>query len=409
MLTLSLLKPHTGQQQVLDARKRFNVLCMGRRFGKTTLKDVLIAEKALYGKPVAYHAPTYKMLDHAWESTKQCFSPIIATKDETLHEIRLKTGGVIDFWSAENPDASRGRPYARVIMDEVASIPSDRMKYLYRQVIRPGLADYIGDFYALSTPNGRAHYFYEMFGWGGTKDGWAAFQMPTSTNPYILASEIADAKAELDPISFEQEFLAQFVDFTSRPFAYAFEASRHAVECQDNPQLPLWLSFDFNVDPMTCIVGQHQLGDFVHIFDEMRLKDSNIVEMCDRIKAKYPNRVYIATGDATGQGRSGHTRENLSYWQLIKRHLYLNTSQMLVPSVNPHVDNTRVTLNSLLHNHPNFKINPATCPYLVQDLKYVEVDQAGNIDKSANKYRSHLLDCLRYYCYTNLNKFVKLF
>jgi len=39
MPTLTLPKPHAGQQQVIDGSKRFNVLCCGRRWGKTELGD----------------------------------------------------------------------------------------------------------------------------------------------------------------------------------------------------------------------------------------------------------------------------------------------------------------------------------------------------------------------------------
>jgi hypothetical protein len=37
MPTLTLPKPHLAQQQVIDGSKRFNVVCCGRRWGKTEL------------------------------------------------------------------------------------------------------------------------------------------------------------------------------------------------------------------------------------------------------------------------------------------------------------------------------------------------------------------------------------
>lgn len=43
------------------------------------------------------------------------------------------------------------------------------------------------------------------------RPGWRSWRMPTSTNPYILASEIEDARLDLSDPVFRQEFLAEFV------------------------------------------------------------------------------------------------------------------------------------------------------------------------------------------------------
>ena len=65
-LTLTLPEPHTGQQAVIDGARRFNVLVCGRRFGKTTLGlDRCVAPEVL-SYPVAWFAPSYKMLLEVW-------------------------------------------------------------------------------------------------------------------------------------------------------------------------------------------------------------------------------------------------------------------------------------------------------------------------------------------------------
>jgi hypothetical protein len=50
MPTLTLPKPHPAQQQVIDRSKRFNVLCCGRRWGKTELGMDRLIHPALAGK-----------------------------------------------------------------------------------------------------------------------------------------------------------------------------------------------------------------------------------------------------------------------------------------------------------------------------------------------------------------------
>jgi hypothetical protein len=66
MPTLTLPKPHPGQQTVIDGAKRFNIVCCGRRFGKTELGMDRLIQPALQGKPVAWFAPNYKLAAPVW-------------------------------------------------------------------------------------------------------------------------------------------------------------------------------------------------------------------------------------------------------------------------------------------------------------------------------------------------------
>jgi predicted phage terminase large subunit-like protein len=70
--------------------------------------------------------------------------------------------------------------------------------------------EYRGSAWFLSTPKGD-NYFKALWERGITDpDHWAAWHMPTATNPYIDATEIEDAKNLLPEVQFRQEFLADF-------------------------------------------------------------------------------------------------------------------------------------------------------------------------------------------------------
>jgi hypothetical protein len=60
---ITLNEPHEAQEQILNEAQRFNVLCCGRRFGKSALAVNLLCEPAIDGMPVGYFTPTYKLLD----------------------------------------------------------------------------------------------------------------------------------------------------------------------------------------------------------------------------------------------------------------------------------------------------------------------------------------------------------
>ncbi|HQC73191.1 MAG TPA: phage terminase large subunit [Candidatus Competibacteraceae bacterium] len=161
-------------------------------------------------QPVAWFAPQYKLLDEAWRETRRRLFRNIVRADSQQHRLELKGGGAIDFWTLDNPDAGRGRKYALVIIDEAAM--ARNLEEAWAAGIRPTLADFQGSAWFLSTPKG-GNYFKTLFDRAADDPDWARWQMPTSSNPYIRASEIEAMRLELPNLIYQQEVLAQFVDF----------------------------------------------------------------------------------------------------------------------------------------------------------------------------------------------------
>ena len=216
-----LNQPHEAQQQILSEAKRFNVLCCGRRFGKSALAINLICETAIDGHPVGYFAPTYKLLAGTYKECLATLEPIIKRKNENQF-IELITGGVIDFWSLENELAGRSRKYKRSIIDEGAF---DRNLFVHwTESIRATLSDLKGDAWFLSTPKGKND-FHKLYMRGVSgEDNWMSWQMSTYRNPYIDPLEVDDAKHDLPALAFSQEYMAEFNDNVANPFGTAFIA-----------------------------------------------------------------------------------------------------------------------------------------------------------------------------------------
>lgn len=210
-LTLVLPKLHTAQRQIVASEKRFNVLSAGRRIGKTTLGQDRCIGPLLEGKPVGWFSPTYKMLSDVWRSLSSTLQPVTKRTNATEKQIELITGGVLDMWSLDNPDAARGRKYARVVIDEAAMIPL--LQDAWQAVIRPTLTDLSGDGWFLSTPKGM-NFFRQCYDWGQDpeRSEWKSWQMPTSVNPFIAPEEIEAARQELPERVFQQEYLAEFLE-----------------------------------------------------------------------------------------------------------------------------------------------------------------------------------------------------
>lgn len=207
---IRLPAPHPGQRALLRGERRFNVACMGRRFGKSAFGvNRLIKYGYCPNQPVAWFAPTYKLLDEAWRETRRRLWGNIARPDAQQHRLELKGGGSIDFWTLDSPDAGRGRKYALVVIDEAAM--ARNLEEAWTAAIRPTLADLRGQAWFLSTPKGE-NYFKTLFDRAAGDPDWARWQMPTSCNPYIRPEEIEAMRRELPRLIYQQEVLAQFVD-----------------------------------------------------------------------------------------------------------------------------------------------------------------------------------------------------
>ncbi len=396
---------HPAQKQVLKEAKRFNVLCNGRRWGKTLLAKELTIRAGIEGLCVGYFAPTYKDLSDVWNSIKYILYDVTKRKNEQFNQIELFSGGIIDFWSMDEPNSGRGRRYARVILDEFEKAP--KAKQAWEQTIRPTLTDDKGDAWILSTPKGINTYFKELFDNKNKYDNWMSWQMPTSANPFIDEDEIKQAESQLDPIIFRQEYLAAFTTTANKPFLYCFDDQKHisttAIYKQNET---VYLSFDFNVDPCTCVLWQEG-WKWIHYIDEVFLNNSNIYEVCAMIKSKYPHSHFRVTGDTTGRSRHHTQKGNMNSYMIIKQELRLKSMQFVLPGANPPISETRTLCNAMLANHPQIFFHPENCKNLINDCRFTQVDDNGTIDTTQDKHTGHLLDGFRYSLYNFHRSFIK--
>src|SRR5215470_14159846 len=223
-IKLLLPAPHQAQSRVIREAKRFNVVCCGRRWGKTVLGMDRLIHPALAGKPVAWFAPNYRLLSDVWRELQAILQPISARINQQERRLELHGGGVIEMWSLDTPDAARGRAYAVVVIDEAAMVAN--LEQAWQQSIRPTLTDMLGQAWFLSTPKGM-NYFKALFDHGQDpqRQDWASWQMPTSENPHLDAAEIEAARLDLTEAAFNQEYLALFVNWEGSVFRRVGEAA----------------------------------------------------------------------------------------------------------------------------------------------------------------------------------------
>jgi hypothetical protein len=226
-----------------------------------------------------------------------------------------------------------------------------------------------------------------------TKDQWQGWDM--------MADRYKRQFIQGDWTNFESE---------DNLWCFAFDRDKHVSKTTIEPTKAheLYLSFDFNRNPITCTVIQHYDG-CIRVIECIKLRNSNIYELCVYILSKYPNFLYIITGDATGKGSTALVQDNLNYYRVIAQKLNLTDGQIKVPSVNPRIEDNQVLVNSVMQHYP-VQISATGCDGLIFDLENVRLNADGKIDKANRQdetQQADALDTWRYYLNTFFGWFLK--
>jgi hypothetical protein len=303
-----VIRLHAAQRRIYQERRRYNVVACGRRFGKTILGEYLLKEKL--DQPQAWYSPTYKDMLEVWRDVLRLFAADIVRKSTQERRIELRQGGVIEFWSLENPDAGRGRKYARVIVDEAGLIAA--LLAIWNNTIRATLMDMAGDAWFLGTPKGRNGFWrLHQLGSDPHAEDWASWQMPTSANPFIDPAEVAAARETMAEDAFRQEILAVFLEDGAGVFRHVLEAA--TAVAIDKPlagrQYVAGVDVAALVDYTVVAVMDAKTKELVHL-DRFNRVDYNVLE--ERLAALYARfdmAALVVESNSIGQPVIDHLRQ----------------------------------------------------------------------------------------------------
>jgi hypothetical protein len=238
---LSLGTLHSGQAAAYWALKssRFKALRCGRRFGKTDFAKIWISQALAQGGECAWFAPQHMTWAEVYSELADTLRPILDTSSKGSAVMRMKTGGRLDFWTMENVIAGRGRRYRRVVLDEAAFAKDGDNKVdgsameIWEKSIKPTLYDYGGEALVCSNSAGKNldNFFYNIC--TDPQYGFREYHATTMDNPMLpklLVGEtlkaweerrqkfIDDLIKDNDPLVYQQEYLAEFVDWAGVAF-----------------------------------------------------------------------------------------------------------------------------------------------------------------------------------------------
>lgn len=420
---------HTKQDELVEAffSKKYDTLIYGgaRGGGKTMLFCILLILLCkFYPRSrwivIRESTPSLKrtILETFWSV---CPTNFLKKFNQTSLKAQFKNGSFIEFMSEDferDPNLNRFRSLEAngVFFEQVEEINEKTFNEAYIISGRWKRPNPMPPRMVMASCNPADNWVKTRF-WEPYRDGLL------SENIFYLRATIADnpvlfndkdymkAFDNLDPLTRRLYLEGDWDAFVNtKAFLYSFSKDRHVspfISPFDN--VPIILSFDFNVEPFTCLIGQRD-AELLWIYEEIQIDHSQgddlIITMCREIKKKYPSSWYIVTGDASGRQRT-LTSQNSAY-DLIQRALRLTDQQMQVRRQNISLKDSRVLCNSVLSHFP-LKIHPR-CKTLVSECKSAQFVN-GKLIKNRTEKKLDSLDAMRYmidYALEDFLEFLKL-
>jgi hypothetical protein len=182
---------------------------IGRRGGKTELALNEIIKKSIQSPNLYWYLGPYRqqVKTIAWTRLKYLLKndPAWVFNEVELSAYHPSIDTRIELKGTDNEESLRGRGLGGVVFDESATIKPS----VWKEVVRPMLADVKGWAIFIGTPKGR-NWFYDLFVQNDPE--WQSWHYPTSVNAYIAKDEIERAKKDMPERLFKQEFQAEFLD-----------------------------------------------------------------------------------------------------------------------------------------------------------------------------------------------------
>ena len=328
--------------------------------------------------------------------------------------LKFKNGSEILFRHLQEPNKLKSLNLAFVELEEMSDTPESTFKMLIsrlRQTIKPEWKKN-GFKYRLfghTNPESSKGWIYKYFV-GEKPDNYRLIQAPTTQNKFLEPDYVESMKELYDEEYYRINVLGEFGDYTSGLIVKNF-SNENIKELHYRPDLPLHLTFDFNVDPMSCILA-HVAGGKVFYFDEFILENTTTQGTMDEVLKKYPAHKtdIIINGDASGDNRS--TQSEVSNYVIIrnalKRHYPNNKIKFDLRPYNPPIKNRIASFNAMIRNHNGERkiFIDKRCKWLlynIYNLKYkvgsdvVDVPTYSQIKTENNlKYLEHPFDSASY-------------
>lgn len=395
------LRYHEAQSRAWRTTNRFVALACGRGSGKTELARRRVIRylpvKKDWPDPLYFYAlPTVSQAKRvAWDKLLQLIPPSWIAGNPHVSEMYIETifGSKLYVVGMDKPERLEGVQWDGGIIDE----SSDVRPGAFNRSVVPALEHKNAWCWRIGVPKrygiGAAEYK-EFFDKGLSDPGADTLSLSWPSEDILTPQQIKWAMENLDPADFDEQYRANWQS-TGGTIFYNFEDANIDGSIGYMPNMPLVVGSDFNVDPMSWVVG-HRFNNELHIFDEIFLRNTNTPKTLDNLHERYgQHESWEFYGDASGAARK--TSAAKSDYLHIKGDERFKGASLYYPKKNPFIADRFAACNALFLSAAGkrrVKIHPR-CVNLIKDLKY-RAYKEGTREPDDHHDLGHMSDAFGY-------------
>lgn len=386
------------QFDFVTAEEQFPAMVAGFGSGKTHAAIIrTLAKKLQYpGQNVAYYLPTYDLVRRIGfprfaETLEGMGVPYKTNKADAV--IAVEGAGEIIFRTMDTPERIIGYEVADSIADELDTLKEEQARDVWTKIIsrnrqkKPdGSLNTVG---VATTPEG-FRFVYDRWKRNPVA-GYRIIKASTMSNSANLPAGYIDSLRASYPSNLLAAYLdGEFVNLVAGSVYAEFDRHKNTTAETIQPAEALHVGMDFNVGKMSAAL--HVLrGDDPHaVLEYTRVMDTPA--MCALLKARHAGHPIIVYPDASGQSRKSNnaSESDLSILRAAGFSVRNNPT-------NPRVKDRVLSVCAMVNKDGarRYRINPETCPELVESLEKQAYDKNGEPDKSGGL--DHIIDAAGYF------------
>lgn len=345
---------------------------------------------------VAYYLPTYPLVE---DIAFRRFPDLCDRKgwayrlNKQSAYIEFPGAGRIIFRTMEQPHRIVGYEVAHSVLDELDTLPIEKARDVWNKVIARNRQKLPGGFpntvAVATTPEG-FRFVHER--WVQNKaPGYVLFRARTMDNAANLPDGYIDNLRATYPSQLLSAYLdGEFVNLTAGSVYAEFDRKLNASAETIRENETLHVGMDFNVNHGAAAIHvlrgdePHAVAEYTDVFDTPA--------MIALIKRDYPNHKVMIYPDASGASRKSNnaSESDLSLLRVARFTVCANNR-------NPAVRDRILSMNKMIHNSGarRYRVNPQTCPQLVESLEKQAYTKHGEPDKSSGL--DHIVDAAGYF------------
>ena len=370
------------QLQWWNLPNRYRLMVGGYGSGKTYIGALRSIFLSYINKPLPgmYVSPTHGLAQKTIILTlKEIFrrSDIDFTFNQNKGEFRIHNwDGLIWIGSGDKPDSLRGPNLSWAGIDEPFIQKREVFEQMTARVRHPEATQ--SEIFLTGTP--------EELNWGyqlvnDSRLDIGTVNASTLDNPHLPQDYKDSLLAAYSQEQIDAYVHGKFVNLTQGRVYKDFNRDKHVMK-RETEGWEIGAGMDFNVDAMSCEIFAFTKKE-IHVFDEIRLKNSGTYDMAEALNEKYPGIKVMP--DSTGSARK--TSSSQSDHDIMRQAGF----QILAPRKNPPVRDRVNAVNRLLREE---RITFTNCPNLIMDMER-NVWRNGDIDKR-DPEQSHASDAMGY-------------